>query len=298
MMKGEQTHVKLSKAIVYPKGRRILFIILTAATVTIAGCAAGVNLFSKSEDVQLGQQMAQQIASDPKQYPILNNPQLTAYLQSIEDRIVQSPNVQNKDFHYTVKIINDPKTVNAFTIPGGGIYVYTGLLQFIDNESTLAGVLAHETTHADHRHATRNLTQQYGMEMLASTALGGNANIIYQIVASLGTQLTALKFSRDDEREADQGSFDDLYQLPGRPWWPGGVNLFLAKSLAAQPSQPGKFEQLFLTHPIDQERIDAITADVKKYNLPGPTAAQLNESTYARYKAMLGASRGVTAPGG
>lgn len=290
--------MKLPKSIVYRKGRLILFASLAAATVTIAGCAAGLNLFSKSEDVQLGQQMAQQIANDPKDYPILHNPQLTAYLQSIEDRIVQSPNVQNKDFHYTVTIINDPKTVNAFTIPGGGIYVYTGLLQFIDNESTLAGVLAHETTHADHRHATRNLTQQYGMEMLASTALGSNANIIYQIVASLGTQLTALKFSRDDEREADQGSFDDLYQLPGRPWWPGGVNLFLTKSLAAQPNQPDKFQQLFLTHPVDQDRIDAITADIQKNNLPGPTASQLNAGTYARYKSMLGTSRGVTAPGG
>ncbi len=287
--------MRLQKSTVYNK-RRLLFLTgILAVTSIVAGCAGGVNLFSKSEDVQLGQQMAQQIANDPKDYPILNNPTLTAYLQSIENRIVQSPNVQNKDFHYTVHIINDPKTVNAFTIPGGGIYVYTGLLNFISDESTLAGVLAHETTHADHRHATRNLTQEYGMEMLASTLLGGNQSLIAQIVSSLGTQLTALKFSRDDEREADQGSFDDLNELPGRPWWPGGVNLFLTKSLAAQPSQPSKFQQLFLTHPVDQDRINAINADIKNANLPGPTAAQLNEATYARYKAMLG-GHGATAP--
>ncbi|HZK75518.1 MAG TPA: M48 family metalloprotease [Candidatus Kapabacteria bacterium] len=257
----------------------------------IVGCAGGVNLFSKSEDVQLGQQMAQQIAADPVHYPILHNPTLTAYLQSIENRIVQSPNVQNKDFHYTVTIINDPKTVNAFTIPAGGIYVYTGLLSFINDESALAGVLAHETTHADHRHATRNMTQQYGLQALASLALGAAGSNYAQlgsIVANLGSSLTVLKFSRDDETEADQGSFDDLNQLPGRPWWPGGVNLFLTKSLAAQPSQPGKFQQLFLTHPVDQQRIDATNANIRKAGLGNPSAAQLNAANYARYKAMVG----------
>ncbi len=289
------------KSIVYNRRRFLLSASIVFVCSAIVGCAAGINVFSKSEDVQLGQQMAQKIASDPAHYPILHNPALTAYLQSIEDRIVQSPNVQNKDFHYTVTIINDPKTVNAFTIPGGGIYVYTGLLNFIGNESALAGVLAHETTHADHRHATRNLTQQYGLQMLASLALGAagaNYAQLGSIVANLGTNLTVLKFSRDDEREADQGSFDDLNDLPGHPWWPGGVKLFLTKSLAAEPNQPSKFQQLFLTHPVDQERIDAITADIQKAGLGPPTAAQLNRARYARYKAMLSRAGGATAPGG
>jgi predicted Zn-dependent protease len=157
-------------------------------------------------------------------------------------------------------------------------------------------VLAHETTHADHRHATRNMTQQYGLEALTSLALGASGlGSLGSIVANLGTSLTVLKFSRDDEREADQGSFDDLSQIPGQPWWPGGVNLFLTKSLAAQPSQPGKFQQLFLTHPVDQERIDAITADIQKARLANPTARQLNSANYARYMATLSSS-GVTAP--
>ena len=289
--------VSIMKSVVYNKRRFLLSASIILACLAVVGCAAGINLFSKSEDVQLGQQMAQQIAADPVHYPILHNPALTAYLQSIENRIVQSPNVQNKDFHYTVTIINDPNTVNAFTIPAGGIYVYTGLLNFIDNESALAGVLAHETTHADHRHATRNLTQEYGLQALTSLALGaaGGYAQLGSIVANLGSSLTVLKFSRDDEREADQGSFDDLNELPGHPWWPGGVKLFLTKSLAAQPNQPGKFQQLFLTHPVDQERIDAITADIQKAGLGNPTAAQLNVANYARYKAMLRNS-GATGP--
>jgi len=294
--RGNEQIMRTAKSIGAYRGQFFLMASIILLCSIIVSCAGGVNLFSKSEDVQLGQQMAQQIAADPTHYPILHNAALTAYLQSIEDRIVQSPNVQNKDFHYTVTIINDPKTVNAFTIPAGGIYVYTGLLNFIDNESALAGVLAHETTHADHRHATRNMTQQYGLQALTSIALGAaGLGSLGSVVANLGTSLTVLKFSRDDEREADQGSFDDLSQISGQPWWPGGVNLFLTKSLAAQPNQPGAFQQLFLTHPVDQDRINAINANIQKSGLRNASAGQLNVANYARYKSMLSTS-GATAP--
>ena len=270
------------------KHRIILAIAAVVISVSSLSCASGgINLYAKSDDVSLGQKMAAQIAADPQHYPILNNPTLTNYLQSIEDRIVTSPNVANKDFHYRVQIINDPNTVNAFTIPAGGIYVYTGLLKFIDDESALAGVLAHETTHADHRHATRNMSQQYGLQAVAGLALGSNPGLITSTVAGLATNLSVLRFSRDDEREADQGSFDDLNQLPGRPWFPGGVKNFLSKSLASQPSQPGKFSQLFLTHPVDQERIDQVNANMKAAGLTVATPAQLNQANYARYKGML-----------
>jgi predicted Zn-dependent protease len=273
-----------------PKSKIILIVSTLFVPALLWSCASGINLFPKSEDVSLGQQMAKQIAADPAHYPILNNPTLTAYLQSIEERIVQSPNMQNKDFHYKVTIINDPNTINAFTIPGGGIYVYTGLLKFINDESALAGVLAHETTHADHRHGTRNMTQQYGLQLVESLALGSagaSAQTLGTIAANLGTQLTVLRFSRDDEREADQGSFDDLTKLSGQPWWPGGVNQFLTKSLAAQPSQPSQFQQLFLTHPVDQQRIDAINSDLKSSHMPNASVAQLNMNNYSRYKSML-----------
>ena len=263
------------------------YFVALALVFTLSSCGTGVNLFSKSQDVQLGQQMAQQIAADPAHYPVLNDPTLTSYVQSIEDRIVQSPNVVNKDFHYKITIINDDNTVNAFTIPAGGIYVYTGLLKFVDNEATLAGILAHETTHADHRHATRNMTQQYGLQTLAAIALGQNGGLLTQIVANLGTSLTMLKFSRDDEREADQGSFDDLNQLPGKPWYPGAVIYFLQKAVAQSKSQPSKFDQLFATHPIDQERITNVQANLTKNNIPAPTEAQLNSATYQRYKSTV-----------
>src|SRR2546423_5937040 len=197
-------------------------------------CSGGVNLFSKQQDVQFGQQVQAEIAKDPAHYPILNNPTLRNYVQGLVNRIIQSPNVVNKDFNYVVTIINDDKTVNAFTLPGGPIYVYTGLMKYVDNEATLAGILAHEVTHADHRHSTQQLTKQYGLEAVTSLALGSNSSLAGQIargLAGVGEQAAMMHFSQGDELEADANSFDDLMQLPGRPWYPAAINYFEIKMI-------------------------------------------------------------------
>lgn len=270
--------------------RKAAFFALSAVLISTIGmyygCGSGVNLYSKQDDITLGQQMAAQIAADPAHYPVLNNPTIRSYVQSIENKIVSSPNVQNKDFNYYVTIINDDNTVNAFSIPGGPMYVYTGLMKFIDNEATLAGVIAHETTHADHRHATQQMTQQYGLETIAALALGQNSGVLQQAVASLAGNLALLKFSRDDERDADKGSFDDLNQLPGRPWYPAAIKYFMVKVLA-QGEKTSSLQNLFNTHPPSQERLDNINKLAASAGLPEPSASQLNAQTYASYKSMV-----------
>jgi predicted Zn-dependent protease len=264
-----------------------LVTILLLNSVIYFGCATGVNLFAKSDDINLGQQMQQQIAADPAHYPILHNSTLTNYLQGIENTIVSSSNVVNKDFHYQITIINDDKTINAFTLPGGPIYVYSGLMKYVDNEATLAGVMAHETTHADHRHGTKQMTQQYGLQILASAALGNNPGLIQQVVASLAGNLTVLKFSRDDETEADKGSFDDLMSLNGRPWYPAAIKYFMVKVLAARKENYSGLDKLFLTHPPSQQRLDAINSYAAAAKLPEPSEAQLKTSQYMQYRNMV-----------
>ncbi len=250
-----------------------------------------MNLYSKSQDVQLGQQVQAQIAKDPAHYPVLNNPSLRNYVQGLVNRIVSSPNVINKDFNYSVTLIQDDKTVNAFTLPGGPIYVYTGLMKYVDNEATLVGILAHEITHADHRHSTQQMTKQYGLDAVTQFALGNNPSLAGQILAGLAQgaeSLTMLQFSRTDETEADANSFTDLYQLPGRPWYPAAIKFFMIKTLATGGSRPpSELSKLFLTHPPSQERLNATNAQAQKANLPQPTEAQLNSAGYQRYKAML-----------
>ena len=269
------------------KIQKILFFPLLLVQIS---CSGGVNLFSKSQDVQFGQQVQAEIAKDPAHYPVLNNPTLRNYVQGLVNRIIQSPNVVNKDFNYTVTIIHDDKTVNAFTLPGGPIYVYTGLMKYVDNEATLAGILAHEVTHADHRHSTQQMTKQYGLQEVTSLALGNNSSLagkIAQGLAGYGEEAALMQFSQSDELEADANSFDDLMQLPGRPWYPAAINYFEIKMIAQGAKPPSEFAKLFATHPPSQERLDAITAKAKAAGLPPATESQLNTATYQRYKAML-----------
>ncbi|HET6513080.1 MAG TPA: M48 family metalloprotease, partial [Candidatus Kapabacteria bacterium] len=221
------------------------------------GCS-NFNLFSKQDDIALGQQVQAEIAANPQEYPILNDPASTQYVQGIVNQILTSPNIKNKGFNYTVTLINDDKTINAFSIPGGPMYVYTGLLKFIDNEATLAGIMAHEITHADERHATERMSDVYGLQIIAGLALGQNPGILTEIVAGLAGNLAVLKFSRDDEREADVAAFNDLNTIPGKPWYPAGIRYFMIKSMNQQASQPSALENLFATHPPSKERLDLV----------------------------------------
>ena len=273
------------------KTQRIIFFFFIAISFSQLGCGSGANLYSKSQDVQLGQQMQAQIAKDPAHYPVLNNSTLRNYVQGLVNKIITSPNVTNKDFNYTVTLIHDDNTVNAFTLPGGPIYVYSGLIKFVDNEAELAGILAHEVTHADHRHSTQQMTKQYGLDAVAQLALGNNPSLAGQILAGLASgaeSLTMLQFSRADETEADANSFTDLYQLSGRPWYPAAIKYFMIKTLATGGSQPpSQLSKLFMTHPPSQERLNAVNAQAQNAKLPAPTEAQLNTAGYQRYKAML-----------
>jgi predicted Zn-dependent protease len=167
------------------------------------------NVFSVEQDLELGRETAQQIRSNPAEYPILDPadyPQAYLYLQNMVDEIVREGNVPYADvFPYQVTLIRSDQQ-NAFATPGGFIYVYTGLVDVLDSGDQLAGVLAHEIAHASQRHSTDQLTKQYGISTLISVVSGGDPGLLSQI----GSQLLSLKFSRDDESEADARSVDFL----------------------------------------------------------------------------------------
>lgn len=276
----------------WQREKKVAFGILTVLlfnSLVYVGCS-NFNLFSKQEDVELGKQVQAEIANNPRQYPILRNADVTNYVQNIVNTILKSPNIKNRDFNYKVTIINDDKTINAFSIPGGPMYVYTGLLKFLDNEATLAGIMAHEITHADQRHATERMTEVYGIQILAAVALGQNPGILAEIAAGLAGNLAVLKFSRDDESESDEESFKDLNSIPGKPWYPAAIRYFMAKTLAQQKSQPSSFENLFATHPPSQERLEHVDRLAREAGLPQPTEANLKSSQLAQIKSRLGSS--------
>lgn len=211
---------------------------------------SGFNLFPVEQDRQLGAQVAAEIDGNPKEYPLLDSAshkEVYQYLYKIRNTILNSGQVQHKgDFTWRLRIIHDDSTLNAFCTPGGYIYVYTGILKYLDNEAQLAGVLGHEIAHADFRHSTRQMTQMYGVQTLLSIIAGD-----HQQLAQITSGLVGLKFSRNHEAEADKGSV--TYLCPTVYQADGGAGFF-EKINAAGGSQVPEF---LSTHPNPENRIEA-----------------------------------------
>ena len=180
---------------------------------------------------------------------------LNNYFDNILADILTSDDVTYKDeFPWEVHIIDDP-TLNAFATPGGFLYVYTGLIYFLDNEDDLAGVLGHEVAHSDQRHSSKALQRQYGISFLLSLLTGDQSENVQLIVGSL-VGLEALSFSRDNETEADDFS---VRYLADTEYACNGAADFFQKLLDRDEQIVGTPEFLS-THPAAQSRVDEITA--------------------------------------
>ena len=250
-------------------------------------CASiNINLFSDGDDVKLGQQMDEEIRKNPKEYPILQNrPDVKEYVSSVTSKILASPEIKKRGIYpYKIDIIHDDKTINAFATPGGFIYVYTGLLKFIDNEATLAGVVGHEIAHAERRHATQRLTKYYGVEILLGAVLGGNPSQTQQIFANLFTGLAFLKNSRDDEAESDEYSFK---YLKSTPYYPGAIKYFFEKIGKEGGGRSGGLERFLSTHPLPTDRIEQVDALLKTMAVSQPNEANVFEKRYQDFKTKL-----------
>jgi predicted Zn-dependent protease len=237
----------------------------------------GINIFSIQQDLDLGKQVSAEIEKDPTKYPLLpetgrdgKNEQAYAYLRGIVDRILNSGKVTyRKEFPWKLKIIQDDKTLNAFCVPGGYIYVYTGIIKYLDTEDQLAGVLGHEIAHADKRHSTRSMTTQYGQQLVLDVVLGRNQGAITQIAQGL----LSLRYSRSHEEEADYFSVE---YLCGTPYRSDGAAGFFQKML--DNKQAGGTPAFLSTHPNPQNRVQAITQKAKS------DGCSTNNYAAARYK--------------
>ena len=258
----------------------LVAIIAVSSPFTLSQC--GLNLFPVSEDSNIGKQMDAEIQSTPDQYPVLQNETIRAYLQGIVDKIVQSPQVKFRGkFPYKVTVINDDKTLNAFCTPGGYIYVYTGLMRFLDDEASLAGVLGHEIAHAEERHGTERMTTALGAQVVLSIALGDNPSKLTEVAGNAAALLAVLRNSRDNELEADSRSFQ---YLQSTQYWPGAIKGFFVKMIEKRGGSGSALEEWTSTHPLDQNRIDNVNKLLRENNTPAPTQASLMGE---QYKKML-----------
>jgi predicted Zn-dependent protease len=169
----------------------------------LSGCK-GVrfpNMMSKSQEIDLGSQTAREI--EGKNKLITSGPQYDQ-LQRVAARILPLAK-QDYDVPYSVKLI-DSKEVNAFSLPGGPIFFYRGLMDLAGTDDEIAAVLGHEATHVVKRHAAKQISDAQAKSIIAQITLGG-ANSIVQQIAGFGLQVDQLRYSRDDESEADRNGF-------------------------------------------------------------------------------------------
>jgi predicted Zn-dependent protease len=249
--------------------KKVTLYVLVTFPLFFNSCGSGVNLFSKSDDAQLGKDLSAEIKNNPQEYPIFKGgPSIKKYInERIFQHILTSPKVKSKNvYHYQLEII-DQDILNAFALPGGYIYVYTGLLNFLDSEAALAGVLGHEIAHAEERHATERLTSYYGVSILLSLVLGDNPSQIAEIGANLFVGLGFLANSRSDESESDERSFE---YLKDTRYYPGGVKFFFEKMRdeGLVSSKSDKVATFLSTHPDPIDRISNTNERLQNAGLP------------------------------
>lgn len=230
------------------------------------------NIFPLEKDIQLGAQFAQYI-EDSTDFVILDSVQYAAaysHLYRIRNTILNSGQVYYKDdFKWQLRIIHDDSTLNAFCAPGGYIYVYTGIIKYLDNEYSLAGVLGHEMAHADKRHSTHQMTQQYGISLLFA-AVGGDKSAL----ASVAAKLISLKYSRDDETQSDLTSVK--YLCPTTYGADGAAQFFIKIGSQGVP-------EFLSTHPSPDNRVQNIQQEAIDLGCSG----NLTEEYPGSYQALI-----------
>lgn len=244
----------------------------------------GALMPAPSEDAKLGAQVAAEIESQPSKYPILperGNEEVYRYVRGITSKILNSGTVTHKkEFPWSVKIINDNKTLNAFCTPGGYIYVYTGLIKYLDSEDQLAGVMGHEIAHADNRHSMQQLVKSYGVQALlgigTAVATKGRGGQTAETIAQVTGAVVGLSFSREHETDADNSS---VKYLCGTEYNAAGAAGFFEKI-----GNSGSPPEFLSTHPNPGNRVQNIKQKAQEANCRGNSR---NQSQYQRIKGLL-----------
>ena len=245
------------------------------------GCGEGVgNWYSIEKQVQMGKQFAAQVESSVK---LINDSTVTEYVNRIGQNLVRNSDAK---VPFTIKVI-DSDEVNAFALPGGFFYVNSGLVLAADNESELAGVMAHEIAHVAACHAAREQTRGQ-LANLASIPLifvGGGLGYGVYSAASIALPMTFLRFSRGFETEADYLGLQYLYKSG---YDPQSFIAFFEKLKAQEKKKPGFLSKAFSTHPQTPDRIEKSQQEIA-HLLPARQEYVEDTSEFEDVKARLAA---------
>jgi len=240
----------------------------------------GLDFYSLEHEIALGKQLAQEVDKSAK---FIDDPVINEYVNRVGQNLVRNSDAR---VPFTIKVI-DSDVVNAFALPGGFFYVNSGLILHADEESELAGVMAHEIAHVCARHGTKQATKGDIVQLASIPAMifipytwAGYA--IYQGM-NFAIPMTFLKFSRDAEREADYLGIEYMYKAG---YDPNSLVSFFEKVEADEKKQPGTIPKAFSTHPPTPDRIEAIQKEIATI-LPAREEYIVSTSEFDSVKARL-----------
>jgi predicted Zn-dependent protease len=245
-----------------------VFLAVTVFSISSTPAEAQFFGLSKGQEIKLGKQMAKEVE---RTYPILRDLEVQAYIDALGQDLVRQ--CKRKEIEYRFKVINT-EDVNAFALPGGYIYINRGLIETVDNESELAGVIAHEIGHVVGRHHSDQVqrTSLTGLGLGVLDAFLGSRGGAAQL-ANLASQMVAsgafMKFSRDAEREADRLGARNVYDTG---YDPEGMVTFFERLDAMRGSRPNAIGKFFATHPSPNERAENISDLIRAFPAKDVTA--------------------------
>lgn len=240
----------------------------------------GLNLYSLEKEIAIGKQLAQEIERSAR---LVDDPVVIEYVNRVGQNLVRNSDAR---VPFTIKVIDDD-SINAFALPGGFFYVNSGLILRADEESEMAGVMAHEIAHVTARHGTKNATRGQLTQLAMIPAMiflpGGWAGYgIYQGINFL-IPIGFLKFSRDAEREADFLGLQYMYKAG---YDPNSYVSFFEKIQGEERRRPGSIPTAFSSHPPTPERIQNTQKEIAEV-LPTRNEYIVSTSEFDMVKARL-----------
>lgn len=245
----------------------VLALILPGCAGTLGVHEGGFNLISLDQEWEMRDDMKREVA---KEYKLVHDRQALAYLDQLGREIVAQTNLAGREWDFG--IVQDD-SLNAFNLPGGLVYVNTGLIAAAESLDQLVGVMSHEVSHGTARHGTQLMTRQIGYSVLVSLLLGRNAGDMEKVLADLVGTGVLMDYSRDAERESDRLGVGYMYRAGYNP---KGMSDFFRKLLEMQKRKPSDVERFFMSHPVTEERIamvDELRAGLPEKTLIHDTAA-------------------------
>lgn len=238
-------------------GRILVFTCALVVSATTA--TGGLQLVSVKDEIALGRKAQQEVR---QQVPAVRDAQVANYVAALGRRLAAK--ADGPRYPYSFDVANY-REINAFALPGGPVWIHRGLIESAENESQLAGVLAHEIAHIASRHAASQLTKgtvaNVGLGLLGAVLGDGRGAQIAQLGAGFAANATMMKFSRDDEREADRKA---LLYLKRAGYDPRGMVEFLQVLRRQQGRNPGAVATFFSSHPAPAERVQRLQQEANR----------------------------------